>query len=1168
MSDAQAHTIECPSPSALEAFATGGLDTSGAIASHIRVCKVCAVYVDDTRENARFLAGVVPERSFRAPAQEIPRTSNISPGYSIVREIARGGQGIVYEGIQIDTKRRVALKMLHHGEVGAHTGKHQLRLEREAEIAAMLRHPGIAAIYESIATDDGGRMLVMEYVDGVRLDEWLLLAGKPRSMTREGLRERLLVMLRVCEAVEHAHQQGVIHRDLKPGNVMVRSAMTTRDHAGESTHVGGPVPCLLDFGIARSSTRDMLDPLYTQTGAFVGTLAYTSPEQVSGNPDRVGTRSDVYALGVLLHEVVFGRRPYETDGPLETVIARITLSDPVRVSGVPGELWTIISKALSKDVTRRYQSAGQLGKDIANYLAGEAIDARRDSAMYVLRKTLWLRKGLVAVALAAVIGIVVFGVFMAWQAGRLRVERNAKTLALREQGVTFGRALTLTGDTLGAMQYLGAEAGHLSNASSTPFESVDPVVRRAAWGLVEALAHDTRVSTVDSLANIQSPDQPGMQPAALTLDNDRLMLVRSNGIVQSWDASTGEVSSPTRLSPTFVPQSDEYVRLSGDTTIAVAWTDASLRVIDMVMGVELARAQLQGGSIVDGSVSPDSQKFLATMSDGSLSVWSMSLEHLYRFSPAEKNGLRVRRPVFTPDMQYSIVATDRWCIESISRLASPMEVVEGNMAIRLSRFVSQSRVVFHSIWPAPNSSFAVAVHPDLLFVFRPDNVQRRTEDVQTRLFRSDGQWADAVAFSGDSSAMFAATIDRHVAMWKTNGLLLAGSEPKQGPEPEVVTGQLYGDCVLLAADARGTRLSALDHRGFLTTFEIETTWKRTIDPWDRVSNVTPGSVSAVKWNHGTVVVAGRDSARVRVVDPHGLESTRSVRAHESGSERNVTSIAIHPKLPGRFATVGRDGTCVLWDGAGAQAEIIKSLQCPGAANDIAWSPDGTWIAVACDGDSPVVVFRDLESQSPASIQIHIPDVVGGTHLAISSDGADIAVLTEPSQTRALAPTLVLVDAIEHVVRSTAHQIESPTALAYSIQGDTLLVGTDDARIATCNAKTLVVTQLGPVLIARIREIVPDIDGSTVFAALDSADLFVLDAHTGRDLARLPGESGVGWKLTSLDAHEDTIVTGHMNSKITLWDIKRLKRYARASVDHRDPASIDIAPDKSASLRPD
>jgi|HubBroStandDraft_1064217.scaffolds.fasta_scaffold00874_14 tetratricopeptide (TPR) repeat protein len=339
------------------------------------------------------------------------RPSNIGR-YRIIRLVGEGGMGVVYEAEQEDPRRIVALKMLRFGLA---TPDQLRRFRRESQALARLQHPGIAQIYESDTADTGfgpQPYFAMELIHGVPLDEYA-------QAHRLGTRQRLMLMVKVSEAVHHAHQRGLIHRDLKPGNILV-------DETGQ--------PKILDFGVARLVQTDAPESgapasFETGLGQLVGTLAYMSPEQVLGDPLEVDIRSDVYSLGVILYQLLSGRLPYDVNQrQLPDAVCMIREQEPADLSTIDrayrGDIETIVRKALEKDKARRYASAAELGADIQRYLDDEPIAARPPSTTYQLKKFVRRHRGLMA-AVAAVFLVLVAGIVVsAAQANRARRERD------------------------------------------------------------------------------------------------------------------------------------------------------------------------------------------------------------------------------------------------------------------------------------------------------------------------------------------------------------------------------------------------------------------------------------------------------------------------------------------------------------------------------------------------------------------------------------------------------------------------------------------------------------------------------------------------------------------------------------------------------------------------
>lgn len=310
--------------------------------------------------------------------------------YRIIGEIGRGGMGVVYQAEQDDPRRRVALKVIREGFASRET---QRRFRRESQLLGQLQHPGIAHVYEAGTETVDGRPIpffAMEYIEGAPLDVHVCTAAPDR-------REILQLFVRICDAVQDAHQQGVIHRDLKPANILVKRE-STPPPSGSGTASGSGTfvdtvgqPKILDFGVARITDPDPHATLQTHDGQLVGTLAYMSPEQLDGDPAALDSRCDVYAIGVMLYQVLAGRMPVDIAGkPVAEAARLVRESEPKPLGAIDaslrGDLDTIVATAMEADRTRRYPSAAALGDDIRRYLTREPISARPASAMYQLRK--------------------------------------------------------------------------------------------------------------------------------------------------------------------------------------------------------------------------------------------------------------------------------------------------------------------------------------------------------------------------------------------------------------------------------------------------------------------------------------------------------------------------------------------------------------------------------------------------------------------------------------------------------------------------------------------------------------------------------------------------------------------------------------------------------------
>ncbi len=340
----------------------------------------------------------------KTPAAPAPLSlpPQLIAGYELLHELHRGGQGVVYVAVQKATRRRVAIKVMREGPFA--DAREIARFEREVHVLGQLRHPGIVTIHDS-GEASGHFYLVMDLIPGLPLDRHL----RERAQT---LPQRLRLFIEICRAVNAAHLRGVIHRDLKPGNIII-------DDEG--------APHVLDFGLAKldavAAAGDFAETqlqAMSRSGQFIGSLPWASPEQAEGRPELIDLRTDVYALGAILYQMLTGRLPVDTSGPPAVVLERIRAAEHSRPSsiarGIDDDLDTIVLKCLASVRDRRYQSAGEVAGDVERSLAGEPIEAKRDSAWYVLRKQLKRHRAPVAVGAVYVVLVTasVVGLTLLW----------------------------------------------------------------------------------------------------------------------------------------------------------------------------------------------------------------------------------------------------------------------------------------------------------------------------------------------------------------------------------------------------------------------------------------------------------------------------------------------------------------------------------------------------------------------------------------------------------------------------------------------------------------------------------------------------------------------------------------------------------------------------------
>ena len=414
--------------------------------------------------------------------------------FRIIEIIGQGGMGVVYKAEQRDPVRRVvALKVI---KLGMDTHDVVARFEAERQALAMMSHPNVARVFEAGVTEQGRPYFAMEYVPGIPLTDYC-------DQNRLTTRERLDLFISVCQAVGHAHQKGIIHRDLKPGNILV------------SMFDGKPIPKVIDFGIAKAANQALTQKtLFTQTGALIGTPEYMSPEQAQTSGLDVDTRTDIYSLGVILYELLTGQVPFdsqmlrkagmdgmariirETEPPKPSTrlslaghqpsgdsscdeAARKRRSDPRSLlRELRGDLDWITLKAMEKDRTRRYDSAGSLAEDIRHYLDNEPVSARPPSTAYRLNKMLHKHKvgvaAVASVALALILGVIGTTVGML----RARADRNravnAEKIAIDQRKVAEEqRALAMESEARA-----DSTIAHLLKMKGD-FAGAEPMMRRS-----------------------------------------------------------------------------------------------------------------------------------------------------------------------------------------------------------------------------------------------------------------------------------------------------------------------------------------------------------------------------------------------------------------------------------------------------------------------------------------------------------------------------------------------------------------------------------------------------------------------------------------------------------------------------------------------------------------
>jgi serine/threonine protein kinase len=571
-----------------------------------------------------------------APA-EGPGT-RIGP-YKLLQQIGEGGMGIVYMAEQQEpVRRKVAIKIIKPGMDSAQV---IARFEAERQALALIDHQNIAKVFDAGTTDTGRPYFVMELVHGVPITQFC--DDNPLMP-----RERLQLFVPVCQAIQHAHQKGIIHRDIKPSNVLV------------TMYDDRPVPKVIDFGVAKAIEQRLTErTLFTQFGALIGTFEYMSPEQAETNALGVDTRSDIYSLGVLLYEMLTGTTPLQRDRLREAALSELVRlikeeepprpsvrlsssnvlpkiaaarkTEPAKLSKlVRGEIDWIVMKCLEKDRLRRYETANGLARDVERYLHDEPVEACPPSASYRLRKFAHKYRTPVTFAAMFTLLLVTGVVVSAWQAVRA-TRAEVEAVAQREQATHAEREATMKrheaeeaeararaaeheirrqwyARTVNLMQQAW-DTGQVGRLRDLLAETADYLDRGFEWYYCQRLCHLELQTFIGHRGRVTA--------VSWSPDGKLLATASRDGTAKVWEAAGGR----------------EIFTLQGHAggVLSLAWSadgkrlatgsaDGTAKVWDAAGGRELLTLGKQSG-LWSLSWSPDGKLLATGGEDGTAKVW-------------------------------------------------------------------------------------------------------------------------------------------------------------------------------------------------------------------------------------------------------------------------------------------------------------------------------------------------------------------------------------------------------------------------------------------------------------------------------------------------------------------------------------------------------------------
>ena len=925
--------------------------------------------------------------------------------YKLLQEIGEGGWGVVYMAEQEEpVRRKVALKVI---KAGMDTKSVIARFEAERQAIALMDHANIARVFDAGATESGRPFFVMELVRGIRITAYC-------DQNRLSTRQRLELFVKVCRAIQHAHQKGIIHRDIKPSNILV----TLND--------GVPEPKVIDFGIAKATDQRLTDKtLFTAFEHFIGTPAYMSPEQAEMSGLGIDTRSDIYSLGVLLYEMLTGRPPFdgkelaesglhamrrtirETDPPrpstrlktlemaeVRDLVAQRKEELPVLLELFRGDLDWIVMKAVAKDRALRYESADALGTDVRRYLDGEEVLARAPSRSYRIQKFVHRNRLLVSSGLTVVAILALATAVSTWQAlratraereqGKLllvteaarREESNQRDRAERERLIALRRAynadMNLIPQALQAENY-GRVIRLLNQHNPKPtagpelaLSENEPDFRQWEWRYFRTQAQ--------SDAAFVLPRQPGViQGLAISSDARFVASQDRNGTLKLWDlfrrielttlTDAGVQNGPFAFSPKGDQLAATREQDPEQPTVTV-WSTSTRQVTEEIP-IDTPIQAL--------AYSPDGDRLLLLGEDKSIRSWSfragrMKLHSVGQNSDEEPMLQGFPAAVFSSDGK--LVAYTR------GNRVEVREVETGAEKCSLTAFEFGVACLAFS----PNTDL-IAASP--LFSEAETDIKLYSAHTGKAAGRLIGHsaWVPGMTFSPDGTRLISTGADQTVRIWN-----LANRQ-----EITTLRGHLSeARAVVLSGDGKTIVTGGKD--GSLFGWDAEHVERR---KRFEILPVTVGSLGFFP-NSRSMLSVNRDGT-VALWDTTTLQELE--RVHALGS--NVNRLVLSPDGERVFATTYDDKLMVLdWPHRTVVTNVVLGTSRRSRAIPVG-TTDGGRTLITSDRESSIRLWNTTAWSYKNLVKMGSSQPIRGPALALSADTTRLAVLTANNQIEVL-----------------------------------------------------------------------------------------------------------------------------------------------------------------------